>query len=545
MPRDPVKEKALPVGIFIILSTVLLIAGLIWLRGLASRPEYTFIVRYDNPDPLSKGVAVYYRGVQIGRVTEVALAPDFNSTRVEVGVTMKALRLPDNVQPYIRLEGITGQRYLELEPAEGTAPFNYITNGEVINGARSLTLDKLQEQLARIAEARTLEKILVSTQQTVAQLASTSNRLDRFLSDMTRPAHAALLQFNRTTREMGLAAGQFGGMSSEARNAIPRIANSAEQLGRNTSNVDQTVVAVSRAANRFTSTLGFLEAQLRGSDLLPTWAQTGAELSQGISSFRQTTDQFGQTLESVNKQLLQSDLIPNLTSATTEIRQGVQSLSGSPSTLPPDLVELNRLLADIHASGRTLEQALDQWIAQQPKHALSSRTEDDLQSVRRLTDLIRQSPSEIRADRLAGLDVAQLRRQMEQLRLFGQLAAEASDRLESALSVLPAGSPKTRILGGLGQLEDQGVRLSMHIQQMTPRLAQLATQLPKSSPGLFGSINSAVRQINQTAERFDCVATQLNHILSQRFLGFRLFFGRPGAGFDCTTSEAGTRGNRI
>ncbi|HEY9687005.1 MAG TPA: MlaD family protein [Coleofasciculaceae cyanobacterium] len=520
MPRNPLKQKAFPVGLFIILSTLVIVGGLLWIRAQAAKPEYAFTVQYANPDPISRGVAVYYRGVQVGRVLDVSLARDGRSTLVQVGVTMKNLLLPDDVQPYIRLEGITGQRYVEIEPPEKPrAETGYIRNGQMVAGAVTLTWDKLQEQLARIAEQRTLEKILVSTQRTVSHMEIASNRLDLFLREMEDPAKTSIYQFNRTARGIETAAAAFTD---------------------NTRNMGGTVAGIGRAARRFDVTLASLGSELQGSGLISNWAQAGADLSAGVTEARSSiqevsgqfgtlTGQVGQTLESVNRQFLESDLAPNISGAAGQIQSGVQSLLEGPATLPTELTELNQILADIRQSGQRLEQTLSA-LSRQPA---SPQMRADVQNLKQLTNLIRQAPAQIRPEMLTGQSSQQVQRQFEQLRLFGELLSSAADRLQSSVAQAPPKTSREQVLDHLRRLADLGDTLALQVQRIEPNLDCLVAQMPPPKPGLFGSIQNTVQQINRTAARFDCVAGQLNHMLSQRFLGFKLFFGQPGGGIDC------------
>jgi hypothetical protein len=346
-----------------------------------------------------------------------------------------------------------------------------------------------------------------------------SNRLDLFFREMEDPAKTSIYQFNRTARGIETAAAAFT---------------------YNTRNMGGTVAGIGRAARRFDVTMASLGSELQGSGLISNWAQAGADLSAGVTEARSSiqeasgqfgtlTGQVGQTLESVNRQFLESDLAPNISGAAGQIQSGVQSLLEGPATLPAELNEMNQILADVRQSG----QRLDRTLSALSRQSVSPRMRADIQNLKQLTNLIRQAPAQIRAEMLAGQSPQQVQRQFEQLRLFGELLSSASDRLQLSLAQSPANASRQQAMDYLMRLTNLGDTLSLQAQRIEPNLDRLVAQVPPPRPGLFGSIRNTVQQINRTAARFDCVAGQLNHMLSQRFLGFKLFFGQPGGGIDC------------
>jgi phospholipid/cholesterol/gamma-HCH transport system substrate-binding protein len=105
------------VGIFVIGCTTLGIAILIWI-GAAHFFKHTshYVSFFDESvEGLSPGVEVAYLGVEVGKVSSIGLAPDGKLIRVTMAIRPdfdvqgKAVRL--------MLQGITGQRYLQIGPA--------------------------------------------------------------------------------------------------------------------------------------------------------------------------------------------------------------------------------------------------------------------------------------------------------------------------------------------------------------------------------------------------------------------------------------------
>jgi hypothetical protein len=337
---------------------------------------------------------------------------------------------------------------------------------------------------------------------------------------------------NRTADQVAVAANKFGNFSSSARLAMPRIASAAEDFSQNTSNVNEAMASMGEAANQISMNVDFLGREIRESDLISEWARTSSDIRTATGQFQSTASQFEQTMESVNQELLQSDLFPNLAAATKDIRGGLQSILGDTQPqLPAELNQVNTLLRDIHVSNRSMKQA----IRRISKSELPVRQQKDLESLTKLATLIDQTPNTLQWETLAIQKPRVVKHQFQQLSLFGDLMFSALARLRPvfAQSTYSLGPEKKQLLLDMLSLEKSGSELSRYLKQIEANLDRVITQLPKPKPSLFGSLRSTMVQINETAESFDCVAAQLNHILSQRFLGFKLFFGKPGAGFNC------------
>ncbi len=547
MSRNQAREKALPVGLFIIIGVTLLVGGAIWLRGLTMAPSYSFVVSYDDPDRISTGAPVIYRGVQVGRVTEMALAPDLNSTHVRVGISDENVVFPENVRIFVRLEGITGQRYLEIESPEGVPADNYIRDGEIVQGRQSFTWEKIQAQLARIAEDQTLEKILRSTEESLQELEVASKeftlftqRANRFLANADVPAQRALNEFATASQEVRLAAGEVRQFANNTRgpleNAIPRIATAADQLGGFFDSFD-------------------LKGELGGSlsESLPRFASAAEQFAQNtkgagnaFQSVERAAGQFEETMATVNTQLIDSELIPNLSRSVAGLGGGLQKISQVFQTAPPkEIAELNQIVTRLQVSGVQLEASLDPLLAGREippgtkvyqLAAIAKAAQEAARTVQ--PDLIETTRPELIREHLNFLASvsSQLQQATQRLEPITEKNLSTPER--------PISREATRnIRQNIEKVQESSRLLTGYVQQIEPRLASIMSQAdrPHTLGGLLGlgkigstisGIGDAAEQVDQTAARFDCVATQLSKMLNERFLGFKLFFGKPGAGFE-------------
>jgi ABC-type transporter Mla subunit MlaD len=304
MPRAKVINNAFPVGLFILIALLLVVGGILWLRDFSLRPQYTFTVMYKRPARLASGGPVYFRGVQIGRIENVALATDSNSTNVTMGVFKHGLLLPKTVRIHIREELLSGQPYIEIVPREQTilAGGDYIHNGDMLTGIEPVNMDKLEEQIGKIAEHHGLDKLVDATRNAMINLGSTSEEVKRlgidsqqFLHRTEGPTNLALNQFTETSRHVSVMAGRVGTFSNSTQGqlsrAIPKIVAASQQFVSNTNKVPQTLDAVGSAADQTKETLSTLNTQLVQSSLLMNLSSTLSGLNQNLfPSLTQTSD---------------------------------------------------------------------------------------------------------------------------------------------------------------------------------------------------------------------------------------------------------------
>ncbi|GIW43344.1 MAG: glycerophosphoryl diester phosphodiesterase [Candidatus Binatia bacterium] len=135
------------VGVFVIVSSVVAVAGLIWLGASRYFEKTESFVTYFNESVqgLDVGAAVKFRGVTAGRVSRIAIAPDNELIEVRMAIdptVAEAIRKDPTVRATLELSGITGLRYVEIDRRQGDAlnqspRLAFAPPAEVIPSARS------------------------------------------------------------------------------------------------------------------------------------------------------------------------------------------------------------------------------------------------------------------------------------------------------------------------------------------------------------------------------------------------------------------------
>jgi phospholipid/cholesterol/gamma-HCH transport system substrate-binding protein len=240
------------VGAFVIVLTVALIAGLLWLAsGNYQRTAYDPYETYmtESVSGLNLNAAVRYRGVEVGRVRRIMLAPgNVEQVRLTLDIERGTPVKTDTVAT-LQTQGLTGIAYVELKggrkdsPALISSPEQEVpvivsapslmerleTAAPVLMANMTRTVDNLNallDETNRTALRSTLADLAVLTQ----TLAKRSSVIDATLTDTARTMdHAARVsaqlpqmvqRFDRSAEALERMAADVSGASASARNTL-------------------------------------------------------------------------------------------------------------------------------------------------------------------------------------------------------------------------------------------------------------------------------------------------------------------------------------
>ncbi len=121
------------VGIFVLVFSCALIAGVIWLgAGAEYRKTYDLYIVYMNESVagLNLNAPVRYRGVSVGRVKDIAIAPDKPEAvrlllEIERGIVIR-----EDTAAMLRNQGLTGIATIELSGGSVSSPVLRAKKGE-------------------------------------------------------------------------------------------------------------------------------------------------------------------------------------------------------------------------------------------------------------------------------------------------------------------------------------------------------------------------------------------------------------------------------
>lgn len=167
----------LKAGIFIIISIVLLIFCVFWLQYFSFRPVMRIFIQFKNPGPLTNGLRVYYRGLNLGSINDIEPSEDYKSTIIKVNIYKKGLKIPANVTATVKSEGITGQKYIDLEYPE-TPSETFLSNNAVIAGNKGFDLSEVQDFISKHLNNGDFEKMIADFKASLKETRSTAHYAD-------------------------------------------------------------------------------------------------------------------------------------------------------------------------------------------------------------------------------------------------------------------------------------------------------------------------------------------------------------------------------
>jgi ABC-type transporter Mla subunit MlaD len=213
------EAKKLQVGGFVLTAIVLALVASIWIGSVHLFTKTVTVATYLEASAagLDAGAPVKYRGVPVGKVAAVQIAPD--GKLIEVLMTLEephADRLLEDptLRARIELVGITGVRFVEIEPAEGARldehpELTFTPAWPVIPSAPS-TLDTLQSALDRaFGSVGELDLAGIS-----GDLRTTLRRVNGILADPR--VDATLTNIEATSRSASLIAEDLREVSGSA-----------------------------------------------------------------------------------------------------------------------------------------------------------------------------------------------------------------------------------------------------------------------------------------------------------------------------------------
>lgn len=116
-PRQKVQ-----VGIFLTVCSVLLVGILVAVSGWQGEETVPYFVVFDESvSGLFPGSDVRYRGVPVGRVTEIKVMAN-NRIQVKIAVRPSIIRVRQGMSATLGTTGVTGQLYIDLSGGEPDAP---------------------------------------------------------------------------------------------------------------------------------------------------------------------------------------------------------------------------------------------------------------------------------------------------------------------------------------------------------------------------------------------------------------------------------------
>jgi phospholipid/cholesterol/gamma-HCH transport system substrate-binding protein len=239
------RSYAIAVGLFAIMLGIATIFAFWWLSG--SREEHNvYLVESKSPvSGLNPESAVKFRGVNVGKVAKIWLDTEArNDIHIQIEVSSD-LKLSERTYGELRLQGITGLAYIELNDPDPAAP---LLQADAKIPLRPSFLDKLTSDAPQLVEqiavlVKNSSELAASANQVMNKL--DTDKLNRAIGNLEK-ASAGLQPLIGSA---GVAIHRFGDMVSE-KNQL-QLRNTLQSLEQTSKDVRPLIGDLRQSAHDF------------------------------------------------------------------------------------------------------------------------------------------------------------------------------------------------------------------------------------------------------------------------------------------------------
>lgn len=283
------KVNFVVVGVFVLALTAALIGGVLWLSGSKSyRASYDIYQTYmqDSVAGLNLNAPVRYRGVEVGRVQRITLAPG-NVEQVQLTLAIeRGIPVKVDTIAILQMQGLTGIAYVELTGGGRNSPPLQAQADEshpVIKSGPSL--------MTRLDSAVTT--LLIN-------LNRTSENLNAVLDENNRRVvKSTLADLAVLSRTLAARSGTIDASLADAAHTLKNASRLSDELPQLVQRVQRSAEAFDRMSNELTHAgaraSGTLDsAQQFSTSTLPEVHQLVLELRDLTASLSHVSDQLEQ-----------------------------------------------------------------------------------------------------------------------------------------------------------------------------------------------------------------------------------------------------------
>ena len=274
------------VGVFVLVLGAGLIAGVLWFSsGGAYRKAYDTYQTYmaESVSGLSLDAPVRYRGVEVGRVRKMALAP-MNVQQVQLTLDIeRGTPVKEDTVAVLRVQGLTGIAYVELSGGGPDAPALAARPGEAYPVIRSGP------------------SLMVRLDSAVSALLTNANRTSVSVNALLDEDNRRVLK--QTLAELQLLTRTLAARSAAIDSSLANAARTMDNTARVTGDLPRLVERIQQSADRFDRMTGDVaqagtgvRADLRQAtgEILPEVRLLASELREVTGALRRFSEQLEQ-----------------------------------------------------------------------------------------------------------------------------------------------------------------------------------------------------------------------------------------------------------
>lgn len=255
------------VGLLILLGVGLFAAFGLWIQGLQpGKRSFKIFIEFKNAAGLQAGAVVRFRGVTVGKITNIKPKP--NLVEVEAELSPATLIIPKTVVAQVNQSGLISQTVLELVPTRPlTVPVNtspldkncdgtlILCNNAQLPGESGVNFDELVQSTGRFATIysspqffNNVNSVIKNTSDAAAEITI----LSREFTQLIKATRQELKSFAVSAQAISSTANKLG-VTADQVNSL--LATNRTNLVTTLDNLSQTSTQLRSAVGSFSSIL--------------------------------------------------------------------------------------------------------------------------------------------------------------------------------------------------------------------------------------------------------------------------------------------------
>ncbi|ALF51788.1 mammalian cell entry protein [Nostoc piscinale CENA21] len=333
------------VGLLLLLGLVSFGAIVLWLNGVsAGRSSYKFIVEFANAGGMQKGASVRYRGVKVGKISNIRPKP--NAIDVEIEIAPADLIIPSDVKIDANQSGLISESIVDITPRtslvanvkakpleKGCDQSLIICNGSRLKGQIGISVDDLIRSSTELATLYNDPKFYQRVNRLLESSAAAATSVAALSQDargLTKGFQGQLNTFSATANSVQRATTELTASTTKTAN---QLSVTASQFGATAKEFGLTA----NKANRLLTNLDDLVTTNRSS------------LVGALNNITETSNQLRTTVASLSpslNRLTQGEVIKNLETLSANAAQASANLRDATKTLndPKNVLLLQQTL---------------------------------------------------------------------------------------------------------------------------------------------------------------------------------------------------------